>query len=100
MPSMPGSVCATAAAASAVAACAAIGDAPSDGPPSPSQLLTLESLLPAFFPYVLIKSCRHCFFIDEIGTRSCGRFGQARLGSTVPRSSRSTFVYLIGVLPG
>jgi hypothetical protein len=28
----------------------------------------------------------------ESGTRSCGRFGPARLGTTVPRSSSSTSV--------
>ena len=38
------------------------------------------------------SACRQAGFMFASGTRSCGRFGPARLGSTVDRSSRTTFV--------
>jgi len=34
-----------------------------------------------------VRAARNARFIPERGTRSCGRFGPARLGSTVARSS-------------
>ncbi len=39
-----------------------------------------------------VSDLRNAAFICESGTRSCGRFGPARLGSTVERSSSSVSV--------
>jgi hypothetical protein len=41
----------------------------------------------------LLYSDANCDFTLPSSMRSCGRFGPARLGATVPRSSDTTFVY-------
>src|SRR2546423_1384327 len=62
-------------------------------PPSPSQRPSGEPLADGGrLAYTSVSACRQAGFILASGTRSCGRFGPARLGSTVERSRRTILV--------
>jgi hypothetical protein len=59
----------------------------SAGPPSSTISPTVPATAGADLPKVFSRSCSHCAFIPLSSTRSWGRFGPARAGSTVDMSS-------------